>query len=147
MIEHLDPRVDHYELAPASSDDDVRTTCRAFGFEPSEELLDFARDLGGHGFGYTSLSGVEGQDLNLIYSFAPDEEVKNTVLRARTLHDQPGVLPGYMPIADCNGNELWLRIADGQVLLWDHDSWKTEEELAPVAASLTELVSGIEPDE
>jgi len=147
MIEHLDPRIEHYELAPASTDEDVRATSRAFGFEPSDELLEFARDLGGHGFGYTSLSGVDGQDLNLVYSFKPDENVKNTVLRARALHDDPGVLPGYMPIADLNGNELWLRIGDGHVMLWDHDSWKTEEELVPVAPSLTELVSGIEPDD
>jgi hypothetical protein len=145
MIEHLDPRIEIDDFVEPGTDDDVRETCARFDFAPDDELLEFVRDLGGRGFGYNELPGVVGESLNYVYSFKPEEEMEHSVLHALTVHDEPGVLPGYMPIAECNGNELWLRIADRHVMIWEHESWKSEQELQEAAPTLTELVSGLRP--
>jgi hypothetical protein len=112
--EHINSAIEHYEVAPPSTEEEVRATCAEFGFEPSGELVEFATELGGNGFGPNHLPGLDEEMLNLVYTFRPDRELEYAVLREAKRN-----LPGYMPLADCNGNELWLRIDDGGVILYD----------------------------
>jgi hypothetical protein len=85
--EHISAAIEHYEVAPPSTEEDVRATCAEFGLEPSGELVEFATEL------------------------------------------------------DCNGNELWLRIDDGSVILYNQE----EADLVLVATDLRGLVAGLEP--
>ncbi len=140
MQELINPQIEHYEVAPAPTEEDVRATCAEFGFEPSGELVEFATELGGHGFGPNHLPGLDEEMLNVVYTFRPDRELEYAVLREAKRN-----LPGYMPLADCNGNELWLRIDDGSVILYNQESYEGEEELVLVATDLRGLVGGLEP--
>jgi hypothetical protein len=138
--ELINPAIEHYEVAPPSTADDVRATCGEFGFEPSAELIEFGTELGGHGVGPNHLPGLDEEMLNVAYTFKPDRELEYAVLREAKRN-----LPGYMPIADCNGNELWLRIDDGAVILYNQESYEGEEELVLVSSDLRGLVAGLEP--
>jgi hypothetical protein len=138
--ELLKPEIEHYEVAPPSTEEDVRATCGEFGFEPDAELIEFGTELGGDGFGPNHLPGLDEEMLNVVYTFRPDRELEYAVLREAKRN-----LPGYMPIADCNGNELWLRTDDGSVILYNQESYEGEEELVLVAPSLSALIAGLEP--
>lgn len=140
MVELLDPAIEHYEIASPPTEADVRATCAEFDFEPNEQLIEFAREFGGHGFGPNHLPGLDEEMLNVVYTYTPDRELEYAVLREAKRN-----LPGYMPIADCNGNELWLRIDDGHIVLYNQESYPGEEELVLVAPALRDLVAGLEP--
>ena len=53
--------------------------------------------------------------------------------------------PDGTAVKGLNPANTWLRIADLHVVLWEHESWKTEEELQTVTPNLTAFVSGLRP--